>query len=398
MQFRRFGRTELKMPVFSCGGMRYQYKWQDTPLAEIPADNQANLEATIRRSVELGINHIETARGYGSSERQLGLILPQFPREKLIVQTKVGPEADADKFKANFYESLERLQLDHVDLFSVHGINNEECFEWTVRPGGCLEKARELKAEGLVKHIGFSTHAIPELLPRIVGHEDGAGGFDYVNLHWYFIYQRNWPSIHIATKRDMGVFIISPSDKGGMLYQPSTKMRDLTAPMHPIVFNDLFCLMHPEVHTLSIGAARPTDFDLHVEALDKWWDRREALVPAIAERLQQEIERTFGRDYARGWERAVPPYDKAPGETNLQIILWLHLLARAFDMVDYGKMRYNLLGNAGHWFPGRNALAAEDGALRKALSGSPFCERLVQHVREAHDLLFDAPKKRLSES
>ena len=71
MQYRRFGRTNLQMPVFSCGGMRYQHKWQDVPLSEIPDDNQRNLEATIRRSLELGINHIETARGYGSSEIQL---------------------------------------------------------------------------------------------------------------------------------------------------------------------------------------------------------------------------------------------------------------------------------------------------------------------------------------
>src|SRR5690606_19603820 len=72
MRYRRFGRTELQMPVFSCGGMRYQYKWSDVPLEEVPAENQANLEATVCRALELGINHIETARGYGSSEMQLG--------------------------------------------------------------------------------------------------------------------------------------------------------------------------------------------------------------------------------------------------------------------------------------------------------------------------------------
>jgi predicted aldo/keto reductase-like oxidoreductase len=60
MKYRRFGRTELAMPVFSCGGMRYQFKWQDVPPQDIPAENQDNLEATIRRAVEIGINHIET--------------------------------------------------------------------------------------------------------------------------------------------------------------------------------------------------------------------------------------------------------------------------------------------------------------------------------------------------
>jgi uncharacterized protein len=77
MLYRRFGRTELQMPVFSCGGMRYQFKWQDVSPGEISPDNQENLEATIGRAIELGINHIETARGYGTSEMQLGQILPK---------------------------------------------------------------------------------------------------------------------------------------------------------------------------------------------------------------------------------------------------------------------------------------------------------------------------------
>ncbi|MEB3294229.1 MAG: aldo/keto reductase, partial [Synechococcales bacterium] len=123
MQYRRFGRTNLQMPVFSCGGMRYQYKWTDLSPSEIPADNQANLEATIRRAFDLGISHIETARGYGTSEMQLGRILPQLPRDRLIVQTKVVPPASAKEFLQTFEQSLQFLQLDYVDLLSIHGIN-----------------------------------------------------------------------------------------------------------------------------------------------------------------------------------------------------------------------------------------------------------------------------------
>ena len=102
MKCRRFGRTELAMPVLSCGGMRYQFKWQDVPPNEIPRDNQANLEAAVHRALELGINHIETARGYGTSEMQLGALLPKLPREKIIVQTKVTPRATAEDFLKTF--------------------------------------------------------------------------------------------------------------------------------------------------------------------------------------------------------------------------------------------------------------------------------------------------------
>src|SRR5690606_9364211 len=116
MLTRRFGRTEIAMPVFSCGGMRYPYKWQDQPMSAVPDDKQRNLEATVRRALELGINHIETARGYGTSERQLGRILPRVDRDALIVQTKIAPTEEPDEFEAHFHESLERLGLAHVDL------------------------------------------------------------------------------------------------------------------------------------------------------------------------------------------------------------------------------------------------------------------------------------------
>src|SRR4051812_10349949 len=288
MIYRRFGKTNLQMPVFSCGGMRYQHKWQDVPLSEVPPENQANLEATIRRSIEVGINHIETARGYGSSERQLGLILPKFLREKLIVQTKIGPEEDAEQFTRNFEDSLQRLQLDHVDLLAIHGINNQQLVDWSIRPNGCLAAARKIQKRGLTKHVGFSTHAPLRDILTCLKHE-ADGGFDYVNLHWYYIFQRNWPAIEEATKRDIGVFIISPPDKGGNLYQPPPKLVELCKPLHPIVFNDLFCLSRSQVHTLSIGAARPGDFDLHLETLDLLGRANEILEP-ILKRLRAAFE------------------------------------------------------------------------------------------------------------
>src|ERR1051325_10924311 len=137
MKYRRFGRTELPMPVISCGGMRYQFKWQDVDPREIPADNQRNLEACIHRALELGINHIETARGYGSSEMQLGKILPTLPRDKMMVQTKLSPKATAAEFLQNFETSMKYLRLDYVDLLSLHGINNRQLLDWSLMKNGC---------------------------------------------------------------------------------------------------------------------------------------------------------------------------------------------------------------------------------------------------------------------
>ena len=215
--------------------MRYQFKWQDVPLQDIPAENQDNLETTIRRAVELGINHIETARGYGSSEMQLGRILPSFPREKLIVQTKVAPMATAEDFLRTFDQSMEYLRLDYVDLLSLHGINHRGLLDWSLKKGGCVEAARKLQKEGRVRHVGFSTHATTDIILDAVNSQM----FDYFNVHWYFVNDLNWPAIQAARRLDMGVFIISPNDKGGKLYDPPPKLTKLCSPLSPMQFNDL---------------------------------------------------------------------------------------------------------------------------------------------------------------
>jgi hypothetical protein len=371
--------------------MRYQHKWQDVPMGEVPAEGQANLEACIRRALELGINHIETARGYGSSERQLGQILPKLPREKMIVQTKVAPTQDPGEFVKDFEDSLARLGLGQVDLLALHGVNNEEILDWSIRPGGCLAKAREIQKRGLARHVGLSTHASTEVILEAVKHEKD-GGFDYVNLHWYYIFQRNWPAIVEATKRDMGVFIISPSDKGGMLYDPPAKLVELCRPVHPMVFNDLFCLMHPQVHTLSIGAARPGDFDRHVEAVGMLGKAAE-MVPPIVERLERAMGEAVERELRDPYAMGLPRWEDTPGEVNIPAILWLRNLVKAYDMVKYGQMRYNLLGNAEHWFAGKRADRLDEGALEKVVG-----KRVVEMLKETHGMVGGEEVKRLSQS
>lgn len=393
MQYRRFGRTELSMPVLSCGGMRYQHSWKHVSPEKIPQKNQQNVEAIIGRALEAGINHIETARGYGTSEMQLGRILPKLPREKLIVQTKVEPKTDPQEFKQQFDRSMRFLGLDYVDLLGIHGINTKELLLDTVKPGGCLEVARQWQAEGRVRFIGFSTHAPTDVIIEAIETDE----FDYVNLHWYYIFQDNWRAVEAANRHDMGVFIISPSDKGGQLYAPPQKLIDLCHPLGPMVFNDLFCLNHQQVHTLSVGASRPTDFDEHLKTLELL-DRAEEVLPPILARLEEEAIATLGEDWLKTWELGLPAPEETPGNINIPTILWLRNLAIAYDMVEYGQMRYNLLGNGGHWFPGQNAAGVGKYDLGQCLASSPHAAKIPSLLADTHQLLGGASVRRLSQS
>ena len=391
---RRFGRTGVAMPLLSLGGMRFQQSWNDVAEAEIHADGQANLRAILAAAVAAGLHHIETAHGYGSSERQLGLLLPQVSDPRRILQTKVAPAADGDAFEAELATSFQRLGVERVDLLAIHGINTPELLEQTLRPGGCLERARRWQAQGRVGSVGFSSHApLPLLLEAIE-----SDGFDYVNLHWYLIRQDNRPAIDAAIARDLGVFVISPTDKGGHWHSPSARLRELCAPLEPIVFHDLFCLSAPGIHTLSLGAARPEDLHLHLEAV-ALLPRAAELVPPILARLEAARLEALGAAWLASWEHGLPAWQDTPGQINLPVLLWLHNLLEAWDLEGFARARYRLLGNGGHWFPGANADALDgavsEAALRAALVDSPWAGVIPDLLRRLRARLGGEAVRRL---
>jgi predicted aldo/keto reductase-like oxidoreductase len=391
---RRFGRTGLAMPVLSLGGMRFQQSWQDVPAAGIAPEGQANLRAILEAAVAAGLHHIETAHGYGSSERQLGLLLPQVSDPARILQTKVEPCADPEAFEANLRGSFERLAVERVDLLSIHGLNTAEALEQTLRPGGALERARHWQEAGRVGAVGFSTHApLPLLLEAI-----DSDRFDYVNLHWYLIRQDNRPAIDAAIARDMGVFVISPTDKGGHWHTPSARLCALCEPLPPIVFHDLFCLRAPGIHTLSLGASRPEDLALHLQAV-ALLPEADTLVPPILERLEAARRAALGADWLATWQRGLPAWQDTPGRINLPVLLWLHNLLEAWDLEGFARARYRLLGHGGHWFPGENADALDDAVseaeLRAALRHSPWADVIPDRLRGLRTRLGGAPVRRL---
>ena len=347
---RRFGRTNLKMPVLSLGGMRFQKSWDEINSSEISQKEQKKVENILNLANKYGFSHIETAKYYGTSEVQLGMGFKSIDKIPKIIQTKIPPNHDPKIFEEQLLQSFEKLQVKKIDLLSIHGINTPEHLHQAIREGGCIDILRNFQKENLIGHIGFSTHGESSLIEKTII----TNFFDYVNLHWYFINQTNSKVIDLAHKYDLGVFIISPTDKGGHLHTPSKKMLELCNPLHPIIFNDLFCLRNKKIHTISVGIAKEKDFDLHLEAVSLL-SESDQYIPKILNRLQEESINTLGEEWYQSWERNLPNWQNTPGGINIPVLLWLSNLLDTFDLEEFARSRYQLLGNGSHWFPGNNA-------------------------------------------
>lgn len=385
MKYRRFGKTGLTLPLLTFGAMRSMITWNEKVPKDIDRETEDKLYTLLQTALDHGINHLETAHGYGSSEYELGRILPRFNRHDLIIQTKVGPEDDPQKFVDKVMLSLEHLQVDYLDLLAIHGINDYKSLWQCCRKNGCLQAARELQKKGIIGHIGFSGHGPLDVILEAINFEE-YGGFDYVNLHWYYIFDINRPAIKRAKERDLGVYIISPTDKGGRLWDPSEVLLTSCTPMSPIMFNDCYCLLQDGVSGIGIGASAPEHFDEHLQGIARLAaPETQKTIEEIDAKLRMKMKQETGCDRPdEDWLR-YPSWLDIPNNINISFILWLFNLYKGWGLTAYAKERYGKLGSGSRWVQGNKGSSADAGslaALCKKVGQDP--DRLAAILKEAH--------------
>jgi aryl-alcohol dehydrogenase-like predicted oxidoreductase len=155
--------------------------------AAFMAVTQDEADAAIELALSKGVNHIDVAASYGDAELRIGSWIGRHGKT-FFLATKTG-ERTAEKAREEIRRSLERLQVDQVDLLQLHHLIDPGEWETALAPGGALEAAVRAREEGLVRFIGVTGHELtaPAMHTRALARFD----FDSVLLPYSYVLAQN---------------------------------------------------------------------------------------------------------------------------------------------------------------------------------------------------------------
>ena len=256
MENRKFGNTGLNPSILGFGMMRLK-KREDGTIDEDWAIK------TLRNAIDNGLTYVDTAYSYGDSERVTGLCLLDGYREKVTLASKMPimmlkSEEDFDRI---LNEELERLQTDHIDAYLLHAVNAERWENFVVR-FNVLEKMEKAKAEGKIRHIGFSFHDNLETFKRILD----IYNWDFCQIQLNYLdvnYQAGLEGMRLAHERGLAVVVMEPLRGGALANIPADVAAML--PKSPVESALDFLWHHKEITVVLSGMSEIEQVEQNME-------------------------------------------------------------------------------------------------------------------------------------
>jgi predicted aldo/keto reductase-like oxidoreductase len=218
MLYRTMKKTGDDLSILGFGCMRLPMK--GLGIDEERAVNQ------IRFAIDHGVNYLDTALMYPGSEALVGKALSDGYREKVKVATKLPPfqlkkREDMDKL---LDVQLQKLQTDHIDYYLIHGVNISE---WNrVKELGIADFIRKAKADGRIRHIGFSSHVGADEFKQLIDDYD----WDFCQMQYNILDEHNQAGregLQYAASRSLGVVIMEPLRGGCLVKAPPKEVQKI---------------------------------------------------------------------------------------------------------------------------------------------------------------------------
>lgn len=240
--------------------------------------SQDEADRTLEVLFQYGVNHIDTAAGYGESELRIGPWMQQY-RDKFFLATKTGDRRYKEA-KDSIHRSLDRLKTDKLDLIQLHGLT--DVIEWQIAlgTGGALEACIEARDQGLVRFIGVTGHGLS--IAAMHQRSLDEFNFDSVLLPYNYVTYQNEKYrvdfealLKIASKKDIAVQTIKSIARrpwslkaphtANTWYEPLTEQGDIDKAVQWVLSNpQVFLNTAGDIHLLPkvLEAASKTDYNL----------------------------------------------------------------------------------------------------------------------------------------
>jgi len=273
MRLRRLGRTNIEVFPIAFGGI---------PIQRV---NEETAVETVKRAIELGINLIDTARGYTDSEIKIGKALKDVDK-KIYISSK-----SANRTKDGIYEdvkiSLKNLGVEKIDIYHIHGVNDWETFKKIFESNGAYHGLLKAKEEGLIDFIAVSSHS-NDILAELIKTDK----FDVIQVSYNFIETEPEEKIFpIALEKDIGIIAMKPM-AGGVLPNPRLSLK--------FVLQKEFLIPDPGIESIE-ELEEDIEIALNLTPLtNEEWEE--------IERTRKEMGSTFCRkcDYCQPCPQGIP--------------------------------------------------------------------------------------------
>jgi predicted aldo/keto reductase-like oxidoreductase len=329
MQYRKLGGTGVSVSALGFGGMRLPME-----SGHVVTDRAIGI---IHRAFDLGVNLIDTAVGYCHQESQVvvGKALKGW-RDEITLSTKNNYRGDDPKeWRAVLDQSLQRLDLDLIDIYNFHGLRLERFRNWEKLNHSPIDEMLRAKDEGCISHIGFSCHDTPGNMIELID----TGMFETLILQYNLLNRSNEEVIAHAGRRNVGIIVMGPVG-GGRLAAPSpTLMEMMDRPVASTAELALrFVLSNPNVSTALSGMSTMEMVEENVatasDSRPLSADERKRIVAALEEK------RRLSDLYCTGCGYCMPCPNGVDIPRNFELVNYHRLYA----LEEYARDQYLRLG------------------------------------------------------